>query len=178
MDESPFHRQFWFLPNGKIEGRKQARARLGPHISDRIRSSMRERYRTQTESDRDQHSFRLKHWLCVTQLLLLWIRPVYRSYTCVVCRRCHVNHNPEAMNRKENWVYLMFTQHIHWKLAKSKPNFKIFVQTQSDHLVTSRYHQAQFSYPPSRPNNVQLKASLKKLQGGKTFFFFFYRCRD
>lgn len=32
-------------------------------------------------SVRDWHSFKPKHWLCVMPLLLLWLQPVYPSYT-------------------------------------------------------------------------------------------------
>lgn len=34
----------------------------------------------------NRQSFKLKHWVCVTQLLLLWLQPVYLCYACLVFR--------------------------------------------------------------------------------------------
>lgn len=77
--------------------------------------------------------------VCITWLLLLWIQPVYCSYTCGIQALSRKSHKPQAMNSQQNRVSFHF---LLWPKAgqiRSKPedNFKTFLWSQSDPLGTA-----------------------------------------
>lgn len=87
--------------------------------------------------NRERHSFKLKHWVCVMQSLLLRIQLVYRGYTCgLLALSCTTR---KERLRDSEFIYFFSTFWPGTGRIWSEPerNFKIFVWNWSKPSGTS-----------------------------------------
>lgn len=82
----------------------------------------------------DRHRFKLKHWVCVTQLrshmrgvkfTSKGIALTHKAKQKTTVRHCDINHKPQTMTRKESMICVRFTLHFDRKMAESDPNWNI-----------------------------------------------------
>lgn len=71
--------------------------------------------------NQNQESFKVKYWVCVNQVLLLWWQPAYCGCTCV----CHVNQELQAIYRKDSRILFILTQYF---LLDADQNYNIILK--------------------------------------------------